>query len=122
MCLEIKDSIVGKCPGDFWGALKTSQNEKPYMLKELGIPEINVRLYKNFQNLIALHVWCVGFAEMTEWCKNGTTLGQNGLNSSRDKNMQKLVKYKVQIISHVKNVLTHSVKVDFNHISMVCSY
>ena len=56
MCLEIKDSIVGKCPGDFWGALKTSQNEKPYMLKELGIPEINVRLYKNFQNLIALYV------------------------------------------------------------------
>ena len=29
MCLEIKDSIFGKCPGDFFGALKTGQNGKP---------------------------------------------------------------------------------------------
>ena len=58
---------------------------------------------------------------MVEWYKNGTAFGKNGLNSPRDKTMQKLVKYKVQIISHVKDVLTHSVKADFNHILMVCS-
>ena len=76
-------------PGDFLGALKTGQNSKSYIFKEIGIPEINVRLFANFQNLIALQVWCIGFTEMVEWYKNGTTFGKNGLNSSRDKNMQK---------------------------------
>ena len=38
------------------------------------------------------------------------------------KNKQKLVKYKVQIISHIKDILTYSVKADLSHISTVSNH
>ena len=53
MCLEI--TAIAKTL-KFFDALKTGQNEKYYIFQEIGIPEIHVRLFENFQNLIALQV------------------------------------------------------------------
>ena len=62
------------------------------------------------------------FTKIFDWFANKTALEENGLNSSGAKNMPKLIKYKAQIISHVNIILTHSVKVGLNHISMACCY
>ena len=53
MCLEVTYSVTAKYPEHFFDALKTDQNEKSYVFQETGIPEIHVRLFENFQNLIA---------------------------------------------------------------------
>ena len=75
MCLEIKDSVVAKCPENIFGTLKIGQNEKPYILWQTEIPEINglnVQLFENFQNLIPLQVWCLGFIKISEDFANKT--------------------------------------------------
>ena len=51
MCLEITYSAIAKYRETFFGALKTAQNEKPYVFQEIDIPEINMCLFGNFQNL-----------------------------------------------------------------------
>ena len=56
MCLEITYSAIAKYSEIFFDALKTGQNGESYIFQEIGIPEIHVRLSKNFQNLIALQV------------------------------------------------------------------
>ena len=66
--------------------LKTSKNEKPNIFQEIGIPEIHVQLFENFENLIALQVWCqvwcLVFTKNVEWLANETVLGQSSPNSS----------------------------------------
>ena len=54
MCLEITYLAIPKYPEIFLDALKTGQNEKSYIFQEIGIPEIHVWLFENFQNLIVL--------------------------------------------------------------------
>ena len=51
MCLEITYLAIPKYPEFFLDALKTDQNEKSYIFQEIGIPEIHVWLFENFQNL-----------------------------------------------------------------------
>ena len=55
MCLEITQ--IAKYPETFFDASKTGQTEKSYIFQEIGFPEIYVRLFEFFQNLIALQVW-----------------------------------------------------------------
>ena len=71
MCLEITYLTIAKYPEIFFDAFKTGQNEKSDIFQEIGIQEIYVRLFENFQNLIAPPVW---YLDLTN-------------------NMQKLVKY-----------------------------
>ena len=54
MCLEMTYSAISKYPEIFFDALKTDQNEKSYIFQEIGIPQMHVRVFENFQNLIAL--------------------------------------------------------------------
>ena len=54
MYLEITYSSIAKHQEIFFGALKTSQNEKFYIFQEIGIPEIHVQLFETFRNLISL--------------------------------------------------------------------
>lgn len=54
MFLEIKNSIIGKYPEKFLGALQPVQNEESYNFPVIGIPEINVQLFENFQDPVAL--------------------------------------------------------------------
>ena len=56
MCLEITYSTIAKYLEIFFDTLKTDQNEKSYIFQEIGIPEIHMQLFQNFQNLIALQV------------------------------------------------------------------
>ena len=56
ICLEMTYSAIAKYPENCFDALKTNQNEKSYIFQEIGIPEIHVLLFENFQNLIALQV------------------------------------------------------------------
>ena len=51
VCLEITYSAIAKFPEIFFNALKTRQNEKSYIFREIVIPEIHVRLFENFQKL-----------------------------------------------------------------------
>ena len=53
MCLEITYLTIAKYPEIFFDAFKTGQNEKSDIFQEIGIQEIYVRLFENFQNLIA---------------------------------------------------------------------
>ena len=80
ICLEITCSTIAK-----YDPLKTGQNEKSYIFKEIDIPEIHVELTDNFENLIAFQAWCLAFTKNFEWLANGTVLGQNNLNSSGGK-------------------------------------
>ena len=57
MCPEMKDLVVAKSPENLFGALKTGQNLKSYIFPKTSISEINVQLFENFWNLIALQVW-----------------------------------------------------------------
>ena len=54
--LEIKYSIVAETSESFFGALKIGQNKKSYIFWEIGIQEINVKLFEKFQKLIPLQV------------------------------------------------------------------
>ena len=54
MYLEITYSSIAKHQEIFFGALKTSQNEKFYIFQEIGIPDIHVQLFETFWNLISL--------------------------------------------------------------------
>ena len=56
MCLEIIYSAIAKYPEFFFEAIKIGQNEKSSIFQEIGIPEIHMRLFENFQNLMALQV------------------------------------------------------------------
>ena len=56
MCIEITYSTFAKYPENFFDALKTGQNQKSYIFEEIDVLEIHVRLFENFQNLIALHI------------------------------------------------------------------
>ena len=56
MCLEITYSAIAKYSEFFFDALKTGQNEKPNIFQKIGIPEIHVQLFENFQNQITLQV------------------------------------------------------------------
>ena len=58
MLLEIIFSGVAKYPDFFFFFLciKTGQNRISYIFQEIVIPEIHVRLFEDFQNLIALQV------------------------------------------------------------------
>ena len=56
MCLEITYSAIAKYPEFFFEAIKIGQNEKSYIFQEISIPEIYMRLFENFQNLIAFQV------------------------------------------------------------------
>ena len=86
ICLEITHiQLLQNTLTIFFDALKTVQNEKSYIFQEIGIPEIHVRLFENFQNLIALQVLCLASTKDYEWLPNGTVLGQNSLNSSGGK-------------------------------------
>ena len=51
MYLEITYSAIAKYPEISFDEPKTGQNEKSYIFQEIGIPEIHVRLFENFQNL-----------------------------------------------------------------------
>ena len=66
MCPEITYANTAKYPENFFDALKTCQNEKPYIFQETGIPKIHVQLIENFQNLIALQISCLAFAKYFE--------------------------------------------------------
>ena len=76
MCLEIKDSIVTKCPKNLFGSLKTDHKEKPCIFWEINIPESTLQI----------------FGVSKYWFPNRTALRKNTCNSSEDKNMQELVK------------------------------
>lgn len=106
----------------FFDASKTGQNEEPYIFQEIAIPKVIVQLFEKCQSLIALQVWCLGTTKNIEWFANGTALWKNGLNSFRDKNVQKLVKCKVQITWDVKEISTHSAKASVNDTLMVLSH
>ena len=54
MCLEITYSAIAKYPDVFFDALKADQNKKSYTFQEIGIPEIHVWVFENFQNLTTL--------------------------------------------------------------------
>ena len=54
MFLELKASAVAKCREHLFGGLNTSQDEESYIFWGIGIPGINMRLFENFQNLVAL--------------------------------------------------------------------
>ena len=56
MFLEITYSAIAKYPEIFFDELGTGQNEKSYIFQEIGIPEIHMQLFDNFQNPIALQV------------------------------------------------------------------
>ena len=56
MCLEVTYASTVKYSENFFDALKPGQNEKSYIFQEIGILKIHVRLFENFQNLIALQV------------------------------------------------------------------
>ena len=56
MCPEITYLALPKYPEFFLDALKTDQNEKSYIFQEIGIPEIHVWLFENFQNLEYLKI------------------------------------------------------------------
>ena len=56
MCVEITYSAIAKYSEIFFDTLKTGQNEKSNIFQEISIPEIHVRLFEDFQNLIALQV------------------------------------------------------------------
>ena len=45
----------------FFLCIKTGQNRISYIFQEIVIPEIHVRLFEDFQNLIALQVWGLAF-------------------------------------------------------------
>lgn len=62
----------------FCGALKTGQNEMFHIFWEIDIPAIKMFLSENFQNLLALQVWCNGFTKIVEWFRNGTALNSSG--------------------------------------------
>ena len=81
MCLKITYVATAKYPENFFNALKPGQNKKSYIFQEIGIPKIYVQLFENFQNLIALQVWCLAFTKNVEWLING----QNSQNSSGGK-------------------------------------
>ena len=51
MCPQITCSAIAKYPFFFFDALKIGQNEKSYIFQEIGIPEIHVQLFENFQIL-----------------------------------------------------------------------
>ena len=70
-------------------AIKTGQNEKPYIFQEISIPEIHVQLFENFQNVTALQVRCLEFIKSFEWLANGTVHGQSSPNSSGRKIFKK---------------------------------
>ena len=53
---KITYSAMAKYSEIFFDASKTGQNKKSYIFQEIGILEIDVQLFENFQNLIALHV------------------------------------------------------------------
>ena len=84
-------------------ALKTGCNEKSYIFQEIGISETYVRLFENFQNLIALQVWCLAFTKNLERLANETVLGQSKPNGSGGKVCKKSL-----IISHVEDIFTLS--------------
>ena len=63
ICREVTYSAITKHPGIFFDALKTGQNEKSYIFQEIGIPEIHVRLFENYHNLIALQVGSLAFTK-----------------------------------------------------------
>ena len=81
MHLEIKYSTAVKFPENFFEAMKTSLNKKFYIFQRISIPEINMSLFENFQDLIALQVWSHGFTKILQWFAHGTALGLNNLNS-----------------------------------------
>ena len=56
MYIEITYSAIAKYPVIFFDELKIVQNEKFYIFQEIGIPEIHVQLFENFQNLMVLQV------------------------------------------------------------------
>ena len=56
MCLETTYAAIAKYSEILFDPLKTGQNEKSYIFQKIGIPEIHVRLFETFQNLIALQV------------------------------------------------------------------
>ena len=121
MCLEIKDSTVVKSPENISGVFRTSQNEYSHIFREIGIQEIIMQLFENFKT--KKHLKCYALA--SQKYLNGLQillLGKMTLIALQPKDMQKLIKYKVHIISHAKHILTHSVRADLNHISIVCSH
>ena len=63
---------------------KKTKIAKFYIFRGIVIPGINVWLFENFQNLIALQVCCFGFIKIFEWFTSGTALGQNNLNVSEE--------------------------------------
>lgn len=69
MCLK-KNSIVTKCSEIVFGELKTEK----LLFREICFPEINVRLFENFQNLISLQVPYLDFTKIFDWFANGTAL------------------------------------------------
>ena len=81
MCLETLYSTIAKYPENVFDALKTGQNKNSDSFQEIGIPQTHVWLSENFQNLIALQVWCLAFTKKFEWLANGTVIGQNSLKS-----------------------------------------
>ena len=88
---------------------------KSYIFQEIGIPEIHVWLFENFQNLAALQVWCLAFTKSFEWLTNGTIFWQSSPNNSGGKKCKKMYNTKS------KSYLMWGIclKASFNHISMV---
>ena len=78
----------------FFDALKTGQNQKSYIFEEIDVLEIHVRLFENFQNLIAHFTFdALPSQKNFEWLANGTVFGQSSPNSSGGK-YATIVKYK----------------------------
>ena len=51
MLLELKYKAIEKYPEFFFDALETVQKEQFFIFQEIGIPEIHVWLFENFQTL-----------------------------------------------------------------------
>ena len=52
--VEVTYAATPRYPERFFDALKPGQNEKSCIFQVIGILKIHVRLFENFQNLIAL--------------------------------------------------------------------
>ena len=46
------------------------------IFRKIGISEINMRLFENFQNLIALQVWFLGFTKYLSCLQTELLLGK----------------------------------------------
>ena len=71
----------------------------------------------NFQNLIAIQVWCLDLTNWFEWFSNFSRV-KNSLNSSGGHKYTKTCKIQSLNVISSKDIVTHSWMAGLNHMSM----